>query len=94
MKTHELKTHPEPFGAMTRGDKRHEFRNNDRDFKKGDEIFSREWDPEVEQYTGFNLRVKILYANYGPAFGIPEGFVAMSTGRPTVGFNPKARGSE
>lgn len=82
MKSHELKTWPEPFEAVRDGRKRHEFRKDDRGYEIGDELVLREWDPETQEYTGERaLCVEVTYLTRGPAFGIPEGYVVMSIAR-------------
>lgn len=43
--THEIKCHPAPFQALDRGDKRFEYRLNDRDYQTGDTLRIREYDP-------------------------------------------------
>jgi hypothetical protein len=43
---HELKTWPGGFEAIIRGEKSHEIRPADRDFKVGDQLFLREWAPD------------------------------------------------
>lgn len=42
---HELKTWPKPFASILSGFKKHEIRVNDRDFREGDELCLREWNP-------------------------------------------------
>lgn len=79
MKTHELKTDPEPFAASFRGDKMYEIRLNDRDFKCGDLLTLREtlWsgqemrDGEPLEYTGRTLSRTIteVRTNYGISDG-------------------------
>jgi hypothetical protein len=45
MKVHELKTWPEYFKAIKKGEKTFELRKNDRDFEKGDILVLREFIP-------------------------------------------------
>ena len=47
---HELKTWPDPFEAILRGDKHHEIRRTDREFKVNDELLLREWRNEQSSY--------------------------------------------
>lgn len=49
---HELKSHPESFGPVLDGTKRHEVRVFDRDYQEGDRILMREWNPATSAYTG------------------------------------------
>ena len=44
---HELKCWPEFFARLKTGAKRVEIRKNDRDYKVGDELILKEWNPEV-----------------------------------------------
>ncbi len=60
-KTHELKIVPAYYEAVASGRKCFELRNNDRDFKVGDQVLLREWYPETESYTGRQIRVTISY---------------------------------
>jgi hypothetical protein len=78
MKTHELKTWPEPFDAMERGLKPFEIRRNDRDYRIGDILRLREWRPADEQYTGRELLRKVVFILDNPQFGIKNGFVVMA----------------
>ena len=45
MTTHTLKTWPQPFEGLLSGQKTHEVRPHDREFKVGDELVLREWEP-------------------------------------------------
>lgn len=77
-KTHELKTWPDVFQEILDEMKVHEFRRNDRDFELGDHIHHREFNPVGEWYTGRSAHTIITSISYGPEWGIPSGFVAMS----------------
>lgn len=56
---HELKTLPEYFEAVRKGDKTFELREDDRDFQVGDYLALNEWDGE--KYTGRSQLVKVRY---------------------------------
>lgn len=56
---HELKTLPEYFEAVRKGDKTFELREDDRDFRVGDHLALNEWDGE--KYTGRSQLVKVRY---------------------------------
>lgn len=88
MRTHELKTWPEPFEATQRGDKLFEFRRDDRGFAVGDVLVLKKWDPHNRCWlTESNevvfsladkpaeLRARVTYILRG--FDVPPGFVAM-----------------
>ena len=75
---HELKTWPEFFQAVKRGEKRHEVRDNDRDYRVGDVLLLREYEPLTGNYTGDELRVRVTWL--GTAF-LPSPLVAMSIER-------------
>ena len=56
--THELKTVPQNYAQAASGAKTFEYRDNDRNFQKGDKVSLKEWDP-----TPLN-----------PEFPTPQGF--------------------
>lgn len=56
---HALKTLPEYFEAVRKGDKTFELREDDRNFKVGDYLALNEWDGE--KYTGRSQLVKVTY---------------------------------
>lgn len=69
-KQHELKCWPQFFQATREGTKRFELRRNDRDFRVGDELLLKEWDPKAEYgspadntepvgYTGREIKVRV-----------------------------------
>lgn len=68
MTTHELKTWKEPFEAILSGAKTFELRKNDRDFKVGDTLRLREYDPLTDTY-GRQLEVLVTYMLDSRVFG-------------------------
>jgi ParB family chromosome partitioning protein len=81
---HELKTWPDMFQATYDGIKTAEFRKNDRDFKDGDILELREFDPVLNSYSGRVLTARVMNIVYGGSFGIPDGYCMMSILTPTV----------
>ncbi len=81
MNRHELKTWPKYFAAVRSGQKRFEIRRNDREFKVGDILVLREFDPESETYTGQAEERQVTFLlseeDYG---GVIHGFVAIGFG--------------
>lgn len=75
---HVLKTWPDVFDLVWDGHKTHEFRKNDRGFKRGELALLREFDPTSDTYSGREVLVEITAISYGPEWGIPEGFAAFS----------------
>lgn len=75
--THTLKTWPGEWEAVARGDKRHEVRVNDRDYKVGDTLILKEWIPIGEdctegEFTGRAVMRTIAYITPGGAWGLGE----------------------
>ena len=59
---HELKCWPQFFRAIQSEEKTHDLRRtDDREFKVGDKLFLREFDPKTGTYTGRSLMVKVTY---------------------------------
>ncbi len=58
---HELKTWPVYFQAIVDRKKRFEIRFNDRNFKEGDTLILREFNPKQRHYTGRKVLVNVLY---------------------------------
>lgn len=79
MKTHKLKVWPEYFELILSGEKRFEVRENDRDFKVGDHLMLREWNPATEKYTGSHIHrdVTFILKEGNPFFELGD-FVIMS----------------
>ncbi len=61
MTTHTLKTWPEYYDAIVRGDKTFEYRLNDRDFLVGDTLNLLRWDPQRGVYTGEDLQCLVTF---------------------------------
>lgn len=77
MKVHELKTWPEFFDAVKRGEKTFEVRFNDRDYQVGDVLLLLEWDPASGRYTGQLVDKLVTYVCSGGKFGIEPGTVVL-----------------
>lgn len=64
---HELKIYPQYFKEIIAGNKHWELRLNDRDFRIGDTLFLREYNPDTKEYTGNyidNLQITYVLSNY------------------------------
>lgn len=79
MNKHELKIWPQYFRAVWDGTKTFEIRSNDRDFKVGDMLVLREFDPDDNEYTGSAICKKVSYILDDQAF-VKEGYVVMGLG--------------
>lgn len=80
---HDLKTWPEYFEAVERGDKPFELRRDDRNYAVGDTLVLHEFTPDtfddqnmiVEgQYTGRVTEKVVIYKMAGGKFGLAPGF--------------------
>jgi hypothetical protein len=87
MRTHVLKTWPEPFQAVLDGRKRYEIRRDDRGFAVGDVLTLVEWDPtrrerpyeyKARGETGRDVHVRVTYLTPGGAWGLPAELCVMS----------------
>jgi hypothetical protein len=72
---HELKCWPEFFKPIASGAKTHEVRKFDRDYRVGDVLVLREYHPNLDSYTGREVRVRVTYL--AQAF-LPPDLIAMS----------------
>jgi Domain of unknown function (DUF3850) len=78
MRTHELKTWPEQWRALARGEKPFEVRRDDRDFEVGDHLILDEFDPRPNaEQSGRAVDAWITYKLVGGQFGIEEGFCVL-----------------
>lgn len=77
MTIHELKTWPEYFYYVNRGIKNFEIRKNDRDYKVGDVLCLKEYEPGTGKYTERICLRQITYIMKNTDF-VKEGFVVMA----------------
>jgi ParB family transcriptional regulator, chromosome partitioning protein len=82
-KLHMLKTDPGPFEAILKGEKRFEYRPDDRGFEVGDTLKLVEYDRRAGRLTGRFCFVDVLYIAR-LRHGIPYGYCAMSVSGPEV----------
>jgi hypothetical protein len=85
MRTHVLKTWPEPFQAVLDGRKRYEIRKDDRGYAVGDVLRLREWDPTPQTFgysqAGYTQRehtVRVTYITPAGSWGLPASLCVMS----------------
>lgn len=77
MTVHTIKTHCTYFQANRDGIKPFELRKNDRDYQVGDYLYSREYDPEMRDFTGRWQFWKITYTLTGETW-LQPGYIAMT----------------
>lgn len=77
-KVHELKVWPEYFQAIIDNKKKFELRKNDRGFQVGDTLVLKEFEPGGSKFSGREAEVKVTYAIYGPAWGLPADICVLS----------------
>lgn len=65
MSLHHLKSWPEFFEPVLEGEKTFELRRNDRDYKVGDHLVLREYEPGEDRYTGRELVKRVSYVMRG-----------------------------
>jgi hypothetical protein len=83
---HDLKTWPEPFEAVSSGEKTHEIRRNDREFNVGDTLCLNEWIPDrlgesehiPGKYTGYYINVEVTHVTRGGDWSLPPWMCVMS----------------
>ena len=74
---HELKTWPEYFRATYFRLKNFEIRKEDRDFKVGDILDLKEYDPIERRYSGRTLRAEVVYLEGSGFPGLEKGYCVM-----------------
>lgn len=72
-----LKTWPEYFQAIVRGEKTFEVRKDDRGFAVGDTLVLQEYDPDKKEYTGEKTSVRVTYKMDGGNFGVADGYCVL-----------------
>jgi len=75
LRCHELKVLPQYFEPLVKRIKTFEIRKNDRDFRVGDILVLKEFDPETNMYTGRIVERKVTYITN---FAQQEGYVVMA----------------
>ena len=92
-RVHDLKVWPPYFAALANRSKTFELRRDDRDFRSGDWLLLREWDPtdagiphvyEPRGYTGRKLIRWVTYVLRGSeaeVFGLQPGFCVLALAR-------------
>lgn len=79
MKIHELKTIPPYYQAVEEGLKNWDLRKDDRDFKVGEFVRLKEYDPVKKVYSGHYLIFRISYIlRNAPKFGLKEGYCILT----------------
>lgn len=76
-RVHILKTWPEPYSAVLDGSKPFEIRRTDRDFRVGDALELREYNPETRTYTGRWVRRKVTRLVNPGEWGLPADLCVM-----------------
>jgi len=77
--THELKCVNPAFQAKWDGNKNWEYRKDDRNYQENDILVEKEYDPTNNIYSGRAIEERVVWMIKGGVFGIPEGYVIMST---------------
>jgi Domain of unknown function (DUF3850) len=74
---HELKTWPEHYEPVAADLKRAELRKDDRDFRVGDVLWLREWEPMTQTYTGRACWREVTHILRGGPW-LADGYAMMS----------------
>ena len=79
-KVHWLKCWEEQYDAVARGEKHHEVRRSDRDYRVGDHLVLRRWSAAKGAYTAPHsaIRVEVTHLTSGGQFGLPADACVMS----------------
>lgn len=76
---HKLKIIPKYFKEIVDGNKNFEVRKNDRNYKIGDTLILKEYDPIKKNFTGNSAKTTVIYILKDKDFpiGIKEGYCIM-----------------
>ena len=78
-KIHDLKIWPQFYQLVFDQDKNFEGRKNDRNYKKGDILVLREFNPITKEYTGRKMARLVTYILHSAeAHGLVDDYVVMS----------------
>jgi len=75
---HELKIYPNFYDAVIEGRKKAEVRKRDRDFRVGDILWMREYEPIEYKFTGRSVECRVTHIINGGGFGIAEDYCVLS----------------
>lgn len=79
MTTHKLKCHNVYFEALWDGTKMLDMRYNDRDYQVGDALIQREYDPDIQTFSGRWMMMRVTHIVHAIDYpGLAPGYVAMS----------------
>ncbi|MGI1820044.1 DUF3850 domain-containing protein [Lactobacillus johnsonii] len=76
MTIHELKILPEYYKAQVEGKKNFEIRKNDCNYKIGDKLVLKEYDPETNSFTGQSFVTEITFIT---DYQQKDGYVVLGT---------------
>lgn len=76
-KHHQIKCWPDYFTPTQNGDKPFEVREDDRNYRVGDLLIIREWNPETEEFTDRVAIRKITYKLQGGQLGIKDSYCVL-----------------
>ncbi len=80
MKTHRLKTDPEPFAALWDGRKTHELRYNDRNYQVGDRLFLEETDTAAMAIQCVPLKLTGRIIDASVSHVLRDGYAGLAPG--------------
>lgn len=84
MRSHSLKCWPRYFERLRSGEKKFEFRKNDRDFQVGDQLVLNEWTDPAGPFTGRWARYRVTYV-LTDVDGLASGWCVLSLDLDTWG---------